>query len=329
MRLDTLAIAALAFVAPSCAQYFSAGWTPGQAVPTDTPEPTSSSLGAETTPLPPPLQGQSRFDLSHILSTGPVSRFFNRLGVNITERLEAARAFPEIWDSRIPMVTDDNFNELIVNEELTDEEEKHRMWLLIITTSVQGSGVSLFADQQFDEAYNTTLIEKDLPHVRWGRIDYMNVTHLTTKWAVWNAPVLVAVSDKGKSLRFWRASQIRLRAEPLREYFKSGMWEHTPPWQTSFAPGGSREFLMEWQAIVMTKLYNVVRVLPRWALYVISGVLGSFIMNLVHRGGKSDSAKTDPVSDNTQSTVTGSSTAAAPSTTSATPGKGKGKRGKK
>jgi hypothetical protein len=132
MRLHTLALAALAFVAPSCAQYFSAGWTPGQAVPTDTPEPTSSPLGAETTSLPPPLQGQSRFDLSHILSTGPVSRFFNRFGVNITERLEAARGFPEIWDSRIPLVTDDNFNELIVNEELTDEEEKNRMWLLIM-----------------------------------------------------------------------------------------------------------------------------------------------------------------------------------------------------
>jgi hypothetical protein len=132
MRLNTFALTALAFVAPSCAQYFSAGWTPGQAVPTDTPESTSSSSGAETTPLPPPLQGQSPFDLSNIFSTGPFSRFFNRLGVNITERLEAARGFPEIWDSRIPLVTDDNFNELIVNEELTDEEEKHRVWLLIM-----------------------------------------------------------------------------------------------------------------------------------------------------------------------------------------------------
>jgi len=131
MRLDMLALA-LAFVAPSCAQYFSAGWTPGQAVPTDIPEPTTSSLGAETTPLPPPLQGQSRFDLSYILSSGPVSRFLNRFGVNITERLEAARAFPEIWDSRIPLVTDDNFNELIADEELTDEEEKQRVWLLIM-----------------------------------------------------------------------------------------------------------------------------------------------------------------------------------------------------
>ena len=30
-----------------------------------------------------------------------------------------------------------------------------------------------------------TLIENDLPNVRWGRIDYMSVTYLTTKWAVW------------------------------------------------------------------------------------------------------------------------------------------------
>ena len=60
------------------------------------------------------------------------------------------------------------------------------------TTSTQSSstGISLFADQQFDEAYNTTQIEKDLPHVRWGRIDYMNVTHLTTKWAVWKCGAL-------------------------------------------------------------------------------------------------------------------------------------------
>jgi hypothetical protein len=86
---------------------------------------------------------------------------------------------------------------------------------------------------------------------------------------------------------------------------------------------------MEWQAIVMTKVYNVIRVLPRWALYVISGVLGSFIMNFVHRGGKSDSAKTDPVPVDTQSTVTGLSTAVAPSATSTTPAKGKRKKGKK
>lgn len=87
---------------------------------------------------------------------------------------------------------------------------------------------------------------------------------------------------------------------------------------------------MEWQAIVMTKYYNTIRVVPRWALYIITGLLGSFIMNLFHRGGKPEATKTDPVPPvNSQSTIIGSSTAVARSATSTTPVKGKGKKGKK
>jgi len=130
MRLHTLAIIPLAFAAPSCAQYFSAGWTPGQAVPTEASSP--PSFEPVTTPLPPPRQGESRFSLSYMLSNGPVSQLFNRLGINITERLEAAKVNSEIWDNRIPLITDDNYNDLIVNEVLTTEEEKTRVWFLIM-----------------------------------------------------------------------------------------------------------------------------------------------------------------------------------------------------
>jgi hypothetical protein len=35
-------------------------------------------------------------------------------------------------------------------------------------------------------AFNLTMQENDLPHVRWGRIDYINVTSITTKWGVWS-----------------------------------------------------------------------------------------------------------------------------------------------
>lgn len=54
-----------------------------------------------------------------------------------------------------------------------------------------GSGISLYADREFDEAYNTTLIENDLPNFRWARIDYMNVTYITTKWAVWKCVIIL------------------------------------------------------------------------------------------------------------------------------------------
>lgn len=52
-------------------------------------------------------------------------------------------------------------------------------------TSAQREGISKFVDEQFDLAFNLTQEAGDLSHVRWGRIDYMNVTAITTKWAVW------------------------------------------------------------------------------------------------------------------------------------------------
>ncbi len=63
--------------------------------------------------------------------------------------------------------------------------------VLSTAATTHGSGVSLFADKQFDEAYNTSLVENDLPHVRWGRIDYINVTYITSKWAVWKCVAFV------------------------------------------------------------------------------------------------------------------------------------------
>lgn len=54
-----------------------------------------------------------------------------------------------------------------------------------VTAAKQDGGISKFLDSAFDTAYNETQIAGDLPHVRWGRIDYLNVTTITTKWAIW------------------------------------------------------------------------------------------------------------------------------------------------
>lgn len=128
MRLNVLAVAALVFASPSSAQYFSAGWTPGQVVPSDVPSASASSFKTDT-PLPSPREGESRSSLS---STGPIAQLFNRLGINITERLQAAQANLEIWDGRVPLITDENYNDVIVNEALTEEEAKNRVWFLLM-----------------------------------------------------------------------------------------------------------------------------------------------------------------------------------------------------
>ena len=53
------------------------------------------------------------------------------------------------------------------------------------STAGQSEGVSKFVDEAFDAAYDYTLEKGDLKHVRFGRIDYLDVTVITTKWAVW------------------------------------------------------------------------------------------------------------------------------------------------
>ena len=49
----------------------------------------------------------------------------------------------------------------------------------------QPRGLSQMFDEKFDEAYDVSVKENDLPHIKWGRIDYISVTTLTTKWVVW------------------------------------------------------------------------------------------------------------------------------------------------
>ena len=49
----------------------------------------------------------------------------------------------------------------------------------------QPRGLSQIFDEKFDAAYDISVEEDDLPHVKWGRIDYISVTALTTQWGVW------------------------------------------------------------------------------------------------------------------------------------------------
>ncbi|KAG1815938.1 uncharacterized protein BJ212DRAFT_1504239 [Suillus subaureus] len=75
------------------------------------------------------------------------------------------------------------YAEMAVNETLTPDEQRERVWFLMITvTTGQLEGISKFVDYAFDATYNYTRLEKgELPRVRFGRIDYLNVMSITTK----------------------------------------------------------------------------------------------------------------------------------------------------
>ena len=136
MRFSALLVPTL-LCASASAQYFSAGWVPGQAV-SDEPPPAPaytfdpSTPGSET-PAPAAGAGQGIFD--KILTSPVVSSLFGRFGVNITDAV--ARGAKSPWDDRIPLITDENYEEMIVNEWFKDEQEaKDRVWILIMCVSL-------------------------------------------------------------------------------------------------------------------------------------------------------------------------------------------------
>ncbi|KAJ3993690.1 hypothetical protein F5050DRAFT_1780023 [Lentinula boryana] len=288
-------------------QYFSEGWKPGQAVTSESSAPLPTGVPSGTGHSDDSQKSQ-QLSVDGILNSPWISSLFAKAGVNIssiasTVGLSSKAAYP--WDPRIPLITDTNFDDMIVDEELTLEEERNRTWLIVVSTSAtnKGGGISQFVDRIFDETYNETLTAGDLPDLRWGRIDYLNVTYLTTKWGVWQAPTFVILQNRGQTLRFVKPQWLRLHEGALRTFLTTGMHNELPPWDSSFAPGGSNEYILHYMALVLMKFYNVVIKVPGWIMYIASGSLASFIIHLLHRPTKKDEVKAQAALNNTHNVV--------------------------
>lgn len=134
MKLSAVSWGVLALAASANAQYFSEGWVPGQQTTKGAPEaaPTFVPQQKPVAKSPPSLKDLAGlFDIKNLLATAPAVSFFSSLGINITQRLEVAEG-AKIWDERVPLLTDDNYQDLIVNEPLTEQEEKDRTWVIIM-----------------------------------------------------------------------------------------------------------------------------------------------------------------------------------------------------
>ena len=136
-------LAFLTLVGSTQAQYFSKGWTPGQAVHSDVPTASFASAPSQptetlVTPTVPakPFSFSNLFDINNILTSEPAVALFNKFGVNITDKVQTVLQ-QQLWDNRVTLITDDNFHDLLVNEPMTPEEEKDRVWLLVMCVYLQ------------------------------------------------------------------------------------------------------------------------------------------------------------------------------------------------
>ncbi|KAF7302246.1 hypothetical protein MIND_00791600 [Mycena indigotica] len=339
----------LALLTTAHAQYFSEGWKPGQAVTAERGVPTGKSgaplAGGHASPPGEQIPAQDQappehfsltdlFDMTKLMNTSTVKGLFAKAGINITAQLQAATA--TLWDERIPLITDDNYDSLVVNEKFESmQEEQERVWIVVVSAQTsRQEGLSKFFDTAFDEAYNETVVAGDLPNVRFARIDYLNVTYLTTKWSLWVAPAIVVIQDRGHTLRFYRPNQLRIAHGALRQFLSQEGYKQTPPWSSAFAPGGSREFVMHYFALGLTKIYMITVRVPRWVLLVVSGSAASFILNLFHGFGpkKKTPATNAPTPVRATQSVTAAAAPAAPTPVAATgspSGGAKQRKGKK
>ncbi|KAJ1308351.1 hypothetical protein OPQ81_004060 [Rhizoctonia solani] len=287
MRLVPCLLLALGSVQ---AQYFSEGWTPGQAVPTETIEAETVTIAPTSTATPAPKWSWKEFSSKHldfgkIVTEGPIATALSGLGINATEQLELARqrAAERGWDERIPLLTDSNYELLVKNETFdSPEEAEKRTWFVVVTIGKQDT-MSKLVDQAFDKAYQHALDAGDAEHVKWARVDYLAETEITTEWMLWKPPTLIVIKNNGSTLRFYQPSQIVLDPTMLHKFIAIDAWKETEPWSGPWAPGGSRQPYLHTYAVISRKVYNVINAFPRWAILLVTGALGSFIINYFHK----------------------------------------------
>ncbi len=132
MKLTSVLLASLACATSASADYFSDGWKPGQAA-----HPTREAASAPPTYTPgsePPQSQQNKpaaGGFSNFIASGPIGSLLEKVGVNLSHDPMA-----DLWDHRVPLITDDNYDDIIVHEELTSEEEEKRLWFLIMFVPV-------------------------------------------------------------------------------------------------------------------------------------------------------------------------------------------------
>lgn len=150
---------------------------------------------------------------------------------------------------------------------------------------------------------------------------------------------MVIITDRGQTLRFYKADRVRVTADLLRDLLTEEHWRNTEPWKTNFAPGGKRyvsprftapcttsdlahplayrEWILHYYAFGLMHAFNFVNRFPRWMLMIGSGMIASLVMRLLHKSPAEPTKPANPTVAVEDSTAVATSKSAASSTTAA------------
>jgi len=132
MKLSAAAFSLFLFVSTTNAQYFSVGWSPGQKVSSQSTPAESVASSSSQTAVPAatentPSTWTPNSFIEKLLASGPAVALLSSLGLNVSAALNE-----KLWDERIQLITDENYQDVIVNETLTPKEEKERAWVILM-----------------------------------------------------------------------------------------------------------------------------------------------------------------------------------------------------
>jgi hypothetical protein len=118
-------------ISSASASYFSSGWSPGATTTGGVAAPSPALTGSQAEATSATSSGGG-FDWTVILKQGPIGDLFKFAGINVTERLEQARktaAANVPYDVRIPLITDENYESLVKEE---DDPNRDDTWFMVV-----------------------------------------------------------------------------------------------------------------------------------------------------------------------------------------------------
>ncbi|KAH8079671.1 hypothetical protein HD553DRAFT_129537 [Filobasidium floriforme] len=193
-------------------------------------------------------------------------------------------------------LTDRNYDSLVKHEQLP-EGGKERVWFSIIHAPPSDVTSTAYLDAMTNAARIARSNKTDpLDHIKWGRIDFLTETELAARWLVFKPPVFVIATDRGKDLRFLTPRMVGPNGTTLETIMREEHWKNAPIWNSAYAPGGSRAFIVDWYVRLVQLWSKFTTTVPSWALLFIMPMATQQIMSWMHSGAPTPSAGAAPAS---------------------------------